>query len=95
MEELEIMTLTAEDGEQLCLPPLTENRLAGRKYLAAEEVDPEDPDFEGEIFLLRAAECSEDEAYEEYEIVTDENEMNAVLVLMQDELEELGITVEE
>ena len=67
------------------------------RYLEAVRlgIDPEDPDFEGEIFLLRAAECSEDEAYEEYEIVTDENEMNAVLVLMQDDLEELGITVEE
>ena len=94
MPEREMITLTAEDGEKLSLLPLTETRLAGRSYLAAEETDPEDPGFEGEIYILRAAGDAGNGEYASYEIVEDENELMAVLVLLKDELEELGITVE-
>ncbi len=94
MSERDYITLTGEDGDRLCLQPLAQTRLAGRRYLAAEETDPEDEDFEGEIYILRSSAEEEDGDYEAYEIVEDEDELMAVLVLLKDELEELGITVD-
>ncbi len=94
MSEIEYITLTAEDGDELHLQPLAQTRLAGRRYLAAEETDPQVPEYEGEIYILRAAADPAEGEFESYEIVEDEDELMAVLVLLRDELDELGITVD-
>lgn len=83
---------------------LEETRLAGRQYLLV--TDSEDGD--GDALILRAddvsagggtgsAEPAADTEMEEasYEIVEDEVELSAVLLLMRDSLEELGIEIEE
>lgn len=83
---------------------LEEAKLAGKQYLLV--TDSEDGD--GDALILRtgdvpaagdpgsagpAADAETEEA--SYEIVEDEAELSAVLLLMRDSLEELGIEIEE
>ena len=88
---------------------LEETRLAGKQYLLV--TDSEDGDGDALILRTDdvpavggtgsaepAADTETGEAsYEEasYEIVEDEAELSAVLLLMRDSLEELGIEIEE
>ena len=66
-----------------------QERLAGRNYLLV--TDSEEGD--GEALILRARpEETENESM--YEIVDDDQEQTAVLLLMRDALEDLGIEIE-
>lgn len=68
---------------------LEEAKLGGRQYLLV--TDSQDGD--GEALILRAgADASGSEIT--YEIVEEEQEQTAVLLLMRDSLEELGIEIE-
>ena len=69
---------------------LEETRLAGKQYLLVTDV----PDGDGEALILRACK-GETEEDKSFEIVEDEKELSAVLLLMRDSLEELGIEVQE
>ena len=69
---------------------LEETRLAGKQYLLV--TDSEDGD--GEALILRS-DPEDTDSDSTYEIVEDEKELSAVLLLMRDSLEELGIEIEE
>ena len=82
---------------------LAETKLAGRQYLLV--TDSEEGD--GEALILRTndadargAGAGKEEsgpgaqAYATYEIVEDERELSAVLIMMRDSLEDLGIEIE-
>ena len=69
---------------------LEETKLAGKQYLLV--TDSEDGD--GEALILRS-DPEDTDSDSTYEIVEDEKELSAVLLLMRDSLEELGIEIEE
>lgn len=69
---------------------LEETKLAGKQYLLV--TDSEDGD--GEALILRS-DPEDTDPDSTYEIVEDEKELSAVLLLMRDSLEELGIEIEE
>lgn len=95
MEKIQFMPEEGGPKEEFFV--LEEARLAGRNYLLV--TDSEEGD--GEALILReqtAASADEDGAGQgetSYEIVEDDTELSAVLLLMRDTLEELGIEVEE
>ena len=68
---------------------LDETMLGGKQYLLVTD----SPDGDGEALILRA---DPDETGNEitYEIVDDDREQTAILLLMRDSLEELGIEIE-
>ena len=68
---------------------LEETVLGGKQYLLV--TDSQDDD--GEALLLRAG-AGGDGTEVTYEIVEDDRELTAVLLLMRDSLEELGIEIE-
>ncbi|MBE6006474.1 MAG: DUF1292 domain-containing protein [Sarcina sp.] len=84
---------------------LEETRLTGKQYLLV--TDSEEGD--GEALILRAdrketaspdtdtamTKTADQDPEITYEIVEDEKELSAVLLLMRDSLEELGIEIEE
>lgn len=69
---------------------LEETRLAGNQYLLVTD----SPDGDGEALILRAR-PEETDTDSMFEIVEDEKELSAVLLLMRDSLEELGIEIQE
>ena len=68
---------------------LDEEMLGGKQYLLVTD----SPDGDGEALILRADKGGNADEIT-YEIVEDEREQTAVLLLMRDSLEELGIEVE-
>ena len=68
---------------------LEEAVLGGKQYLLV--TDSQDDD--GEALILRA-DAGGDGTEVTYEIVEDDRELSAVLLLMRDSLEELGIEIE-
>ncbi|MBP3875872.1 MAG: DUF1292 domain-containing protein [Lachnospiraceae bacterium] len=68
---------------------LEEAVLGGKQYLLV--TDSQDDD--GEALILRA-DAGGDGTEVTYEIVEDDRELTAVLLLMRDSLEELGIEIE-
>jgi hypothetical protein len=68
---------------------LDEAMLGGKQYLLVTD----SPDGDGEALILRADPAG-DGTEITYEIVDEEREQTAVLLLMRDSLEELGIEVE-
>jgi hypothetical protein len=78
------------DGEDSAVDffVLEEARLAGKQYLLVTDI----PDGDGEAMILRARKGAEEEE-KTFEIVEDEKELSAVLLLMRDSLEELGIEI--
>lgn len=68
---------------------LDETKLAGKQYLLV--TDSEDGD--GDALILRS-DPEDTDPDSTYEIVEDENELSAVLLLMRDTLEDLGIEIE-
>ena len=68
---------------------LEEAVLGGKQYLLV--TDSQDDD--GEALILRA-DAGGDGTEVTYEIVDDDRELTAVLLLMRDSLEELGIEIE-
>lgn len=69
---------------------LEETRLAGNQYLLVTD----SPDGDGEALILRTR-PEETDTDSMFEIVEDEKELSAVLLLMRDSLEELGIEIQE
>lgn len=80
------------DGEDKAVDffVLEETRLAGKQYLLVTDV----PDGDGEALILRAREEAAG-GEKTFEIVEDEKELSAVLILMRDSLEDLGIEIQE
>lgn len=79
-----------EDGEEpVEFYIVEETKLAGNQYVLVTDT----PDGDGEALILRARpEETENESM--YEIVDDDQEQTAVLLLMRDALEDLGIEIE-
>ncbi|MDO5476884.1 MAG: DUF1292 domain-containing protein [Eubacteriales bacterium] len=76
---------------------LDETRLAGRQYLLVTD----SPEGDGEALILRARpetasaeDTAEDPEGSMYEIVEEERELSAVLLLMRESLEDLGIEID-
>ena len=68
---------------------LEEAVLGGKQYLLVKDSQDDD----GEALILRA-DAGGDGTEVTYEIVEDDRELTAVLLLMRDSLEELGIEIE-
>ena len=77
-----------EDGEEpVEFYIVEETKLAGNQYVLVTDT----PDGDGEALILRAR--PEAAAQSMDEIVEDEQELSAVLLMMRDALEELGIEI--
>lgn len=85
------ITLQPDDSAQpVDFYVIDEAKLAGKTYLLVSDTE----DGDGNALILRddSAEGAEDSVYE---IVEDDNEISAVLLLFKDELDALDILVEE
>ena len=87
-----------EDGEEpVEFYIVEETKLAGNQYVLVTDT----PDGDGEALILRArleaaaqgGDGADDHDQSMYEIVEDEQELSAVLLMMRDALEELGIEI--
>ena len=87
-----------EDGEEpVEFYIVEETKLAGNQYVLVTDT----PDGDGEALILRArpeaaaqgGDGVDDHDQSMYEIVEDEQELSAVLLMMRDALEELGIEI--
>ena len=87
MEKVEFIPEGEETAVEFYV--LEETKLAGRQYLLV--TDSQEGDGEALILRARPGETDTDSVYE---IVEDENELSAVLLLMRESLEELGIDIE-
>ena len=88
MDSIKLVSTDTGETEEFYI--VEEARLGGRSYLLV--TDSEEGD--GMALILRDdAEPGADESL--YEIVEDEQELSAVLLLFSDKLEEMGILIEE
>jgi hypothetical protein len=88
MEKIKLIPTDSTEAEEFYV--LDEAKLGGKMYLLV--TDSEEGD--GMALILRDdAEAGSSESL--YEVVEDENELNAVLLLFSDKLEEMGILIEE
>ena len=88
MEKIKLIPTDSTEAEEFYV--LDEAKLGGKLYLLV--TDSEEGD--GMALILRDdAEAGSSESL--YEVVEDENELNAVLLLFSDKLEEMGILIEE
>ena len=87
MEKVQFMP----EGEEKALDffVMDEAMLGGKQYLLVTD----SPDGDGEALILRA-DPDENGTEVTYEIVEDDREQTAILLLMKDSLEELGIEIE-
>jgi hypothetical protein len=88
MEKIRLIATDSAEAEEFYV--LDEAKLGGKMYLLV--TDQEEGD--GMALILRDdAEAGSTESL--YEVVEDENELSAVLILFSDKLEEMGILIEE
>lgn len=82
------------EGSPVDFYVLAETKLAGSQYLLV--TDSREGDGEALILRARPGSETEDAQSEEsmYEIVEEEQELSAVLLMMRDSLEDLGIEIE-
>ena len=85
-----IRLVSTDTGETEEFYVLDETKLGGKNYLLV--TDQEEGD--GMAMILRD-DAEEDAEESLYAVVEDENELSAVLLLLSDKLEELGILIEE
>ena len=88
MEKIKLIPTDSTEAEEFYV--LDEAKLGGKMYLLV--TDSEEGDGMA-LILSDDAEAGSSESL--YEVVEDENELNAVLLLFSDKLEEMGILIEE
>lgn len=88
MNKIQFLPSDAAEPEEFYV--LEQTKLGGRQYLLV--TDSEDGD--GMALILRD-DAAPDDGESLYSVVEDEKELSAVLLLFRDELEELGIEIEE
>ena len=87
MEKIRLIPTDSTEAEEFYV--LEQARLGGRMYLLV--TDQEEGD--GMALILRD-DADADSGESLYEVVEDENELSAVLLLFSDKLEEMGILIE-
>ena len=88
MDKISLVSTDSAQAEEFYV--LDEVKLGGKMYLLVTEEEEGD----GRCLILR--DDSEKDSEESlYTVVEDENELSAVLLLLSDKLEELGILIEE
>lgn len=87
---MEKISLTADDNTIVDFYILDQQKLFGKNYLLV--ADSEEGDGEALILKDTAGPLDPESVYE---VVEDEREIDAVLVLFKDTLDELGILLEE
>ncbi len=88
MEKIRLIPTDSTEAEEFYV--LEQARLGGKMYLLV--TDQEEGD--GMALILRD-DADADSGESLYEVVEDENELSAVLLLFSDKLEEMGILIEE
>ena len=88
MEKIRLIPTDSTEAEEFYV--LEQARLGGKMYLLV--TDQEEGD--GMALILRD-DADADYGESLYEVVEDENELSAVLLLFSDKLEEMGILIEE
>ena len=88
MEKIRLIPTDSTEAEEFYV--LEQARLGGKMYLLV--TDQEDGD--GMALILRD-DADADSGESLYEVVEDENELSAVLLLFSDKLEEMGILIED
>lgn len=88
MEKIRLMPVDSTEVEEFYV--LEQARLGGKMYLLVTDQE------EGDGMALILRDDADPESEESiYEVVEDDNELSAVLLLFSDKLEELGILIEE
>ena len=88
MDKISLVSTDSAQAEEFYV--LDEVKLGGKMYLLVTEEE------EGDGMCLILRDDSEQDSEESlYTVVEDENELSAVLLLLSDKLEELGILIEE
>ena len=87
MEKIRLIPKDSTEAEEFYV--LEQARLGGKMYLLV--TDQEEGD--GMALILRD-DADADSGESLYEVVEDENELSAVLLLFSDKLEEMGILIE-
>lgn len=87
MEKIRLIPTDSTEAEEFYV--LEQARLGGKMYLLV--TDQEEGD--GMALILRD-DADADSGESLYEVVEDENELSAVLLLFSDKLEEMGILIE-
>ena len=87
MEKIKLIPTDSTEAEEFYV--LDEAKLGGKMYLLV--TDQEEGD--GMALILRD-DADADSGESLYEVVEDENELSAVLLLFSDKLEEMGILIE-
>ena len=88
MEKIRLIPTDSTEAEEFYV--LEQAKLGGKMYLLV--TDQEEGD--GMALILRD-DADADSGASLYEVVEDENELSAVLLLFSDKLEEMGILIEE
>jgi hypothetical protein len=88
MEKIRLIPTDSTEAEEFYV--LEQAKLGGKMYLLV--TDQEEGD--GMALILRD-DADADSGESLYEVVEDENELSAVLLLFSDKLEEMGILIEE
>ena len=88
MEKIRLIPTDSTEAEEFYV--LEQARLGGKMYLLV--TDQEEGD--GMALILRD-DADADSGESLYEVVEDENELSAVLLLFSDKLEEMGLLIEE
>ena len=88
MEKIRLIPTDSTEAEEFYV--LEQARLGGKMYLLV--TDQEEGD--GMALILRD-DADADSGESLYEVVEDENELSAVLLLFSDKLEEMGIMIED
>jgi hypothetical protein len=88
MEKIRLIPTDSTEAEEFYV--LEQARLGGKMYLLV--TDQEEGD--GMALILRD-DADADSGESLYEVVEDENELSAVLLLFSDKLEEMGILIED
>jgi len=91
MDELETITITFDDGEEVEFFVLEQTQLMGANYYL---VAPDEEDDENECYVLKEHANEEDEEFGMYEFVEDEKELEILFPIFEELLEDSDMEVE-
>ncbi len=91
MEELETITITFEDDEEVEFYVLEQTTLMGIRYFL---VTPSETEQEDVCYVLKEYTDSKDAEYGEYEFVEDDKELESLYPIFKELLEDSDLEVE-
>lgn len=91
MDELETITLTFEDGEEVEFFVLEETTLMGNNYFLVVEASEQEDE---ECYILKESKDTDEEGFGMYDFVEDEKELESLFPIFKELLEDSDTEVE-